>query len=222
MSLAALFMPIIGVSYFSDMGNVVDVMTFYKWTAFGFTQWIILPVVLGMLCTLLMYEENQNDMLKQLWIVPVSRLNYFFSKFTVVFLYSVGFMVVVVAASVFCALLFGFITFSWESTFFLLIKCMEIGIITPISMLPILTVAAMQKGYILPVCGTLIYAFLGFILLMVNMYLHPLSSMSAIVTHNIPGVSLNQTMNIPAAILCISVWGAVSVIIANFALRARK
>ena len=39
----------------------------------------------------------------------------------------------------------------------------------------VLAVAAAQKGYILPVCLTLIYTFLGFILLMVNMYLHPVS-----------------------------------------------
>jgi bacitracin transport system permease protein len=59
-------------------------------------------------------------------------------------------------------------------------------------------------------------------MLMVNMYLHPLSGMAAIVSRNISGVSLNQALNIPAAILCIAVWGAASVIIANLALKARK
>lgn len=65
---------------------------FYKWTAFSYTPWIILPVVLGMLCTMLMYNENQYDMLKQLWIVPVNKMAYFFSKFAVVLVYSICFM----------------------------------------------------------------------------------------------------------------------------------
>ena len=58
---------------------------------------------------------------------------------------------------------------------------MEISLLTAFAVLPILAAAAAQKGYILPVCLTLVYTFLGFILLMVNMYLHPLSSMTAIV-----------------------------------------
>lgn len=70
MLLAALFMPLAAVFYFSSVkGTGVDPIMFYKWTAFSYTPWIILPVVLGMLCTMLMYNENQYDMLKQLWIV---------------------------------------------------------------------------------------------------------------------------------------------------------
>lgn len=75
---------------------------------------------------------------------------------------------------------------------------------------------------ILPVCLTLIYTFLGFILLMVNMYLHPLSSMTAIVMYDIPGVVFDQPLNIPAAFLCIGVWAAASAVLANVALVRRK
>ena len=57
---AALFMPVLGVFYFTDMGKVIETMTFYKWAAFSYTQWIILPVVLGILCTMLMYEETET------------------------------------------------------------------------------------------------------------------------------------------------------------------
>ena len=172
MLLAALFMPLAAVFYFSSVkGTGVDPIMFYKWTAFSYTPWIILPVVLGMLCTMLMYNENQYDMLKQLWIVPVNKMAYFFSKFAVVL---------------------------------------------------ILAAAAAQKGYILPVCLTLVYTFLGFILLMVNMYLHPLSSMTAIVMYDIPGVVFDQPLNIPAAFLCIGVWAAASAVLANVALVRRK
>lgn len=78
MLLAALFMPLAAVFYFSSVkGTGVDPIMFYKWTAFSYTPWIILPVVLGMLCTMLMYNENQYDMLKQLWIVPVNKWHTF-------------------------------------------------------------------------------------------------------------------------------------------------
>ena len=63
--------------------------------------------------------------------------------------------------------------------------------------------------YILPVCVTLVYTFLSFILLMVNMYLHPLSSATAIIMRDIPGVILAQEVNIPAALFCISLISGV-------------
>ena len=88
MLLAALFMPLIAVFYFANVkGTGAEPIEFYKWTAFSYTPWIILPVVLGMLCTMLMYNENQYDMLKQLWIVPVNKTTYLFSKFAVVLAY---------------------------------------------------------------------------------------------------------------------------------------
>ena len=62
MLLAALFMPLAAVFYFASVkGTGVEPIEFYKWTAFSYTPWIILPVVLGMLCTMLMYNENQYD-----------------------------------------------------------------------------------------------------------------------------------------------------------------
>ena len=211
MLLAALFMPLAAVFYFSSVkGTGVDPIMFYKWTAFSYTPWIILPVVLGMLCTMLMYNENQYDMLKQLWIVPVNKMAYFFSKFAVVLVYSICFMLVTATASILTGILSGYIPFDSESVLYLLRKCMEISLLTAFAVLPVLAVAAAQKGYILPVCLTLIYTFLGFILLMVNMYLHPLSSMTAIVMYDIPGVVFDQPLNIPAAFLCIGVWAAAS------------
>ncbi len=223
MLLAALFMPLAAVFYFASVkGTGVEPIEFYKWTAFSYTPWIILPVVLGMLCTMLMYNENQYDMLKQLWIVPVNKIAYFFSKFAVVLVYSVCFMLITAAASILTGVLPGYIAFDSGSVLYLLRKCMEISLLTAFAVLPVLAVAAAQKGYILPVCLTLVYTFLGFILLMVNMYLHPLSSMTAIVMRDIPGVVITQPLNIPGAFLCIGVWSVASVLLAGAALKKRK
>lgn len=147
MLLAALFMPFFALFYFQHIGETgIDPVQFYKWTAFSYTPWIILPVVLGMLCTMLMYDENQYDMLKQLWIVPVNRMGYFFSKFVVVLFYSVLFMFITAIASIVAGVLPGYIVWDWNSILYLLKKCMEISVLTAFAVLPILAVAASQKG----------------------------------------------------------------------------
>lgn len=223
MLLSALFMPLLAVFYFRSADKtVIEPLQFYKWTTFSYTAWIILPVVLGLVSTMLMYDENQNDMLKQLWIIPISKTGYFFSKFIVVLSYSVCFMLLTAIASVFFGMLPGYITFEWNSISYLFKKCIEIAILTAFSILPLLAVAAAGKNYILPVCVTLVYTFLSFILLMVNMYLHPLSSATAIIMRDIPGVILAQEVNIPAALFCIGIWTIVSIVFAYISLKHRK
>lgn len=225
MLLAALIMPFFALLYFNYFGKTgVDPIQFYKWSAFGYTVFIILPFVLGTLCTILMYDENQYNMLKQLWIVPISKMGYFFSKFFVVLVYSICFMLITAVASVMFSVLSGYVVFEWKSILFLLKKCLEIGFITAFAMLPILAIATSQKGYILPVCITLIYAFLGFFIMPVNMYLHPLSSMSVIIARNrdIPGILFPQTVNVLLALLCICIWDIVAIVLANITLGRRR
>lgn len=219
---AALFMPLFALSYFQHIGETgIDSIQFYKWAAFSYTPWIILPVVLGMLCTMLLYDEHQYDVCKQLWIVPIHPMGYFFSKFAVVLFYAILFMCITACASVLAGSFSGCIVWDGNSALYLLKKCMEIGVLTAFAMIPVLAVAASQKGYILPVCVTLIYTFLGFILLMVNMYLHPLSSTTAIVMGDVPGVVLPQELNHIAALFCIGIWGVVSTTAANISLSRR-
>ena len=204
MLLSALIMPFFALLYFNYFGKT--------------------GVVLGILCTMLMYEENQYDMLKQLWIVPISKIGYFFSKFFVVLIYSICFMLTTAVASVLFSVLSGYVVFNWGSILYLLKKCLEIGVITAFVMLPILAIAASQKGYILPVCITLIYVFSGFALMTINMYLHPLSSMGVVIIRNkdIPGITFSQEINVPLAFLCICIWSIVSLLFANIALGKRK
>ena len=224
MLLAAFVMPFFAFLFYSYLGKKgVDPLLFYKMSALGFTMFIILPVILGVLSTILMYDENQYDMLKQLWIVPVSKLGYFFSKFFVIALYSVAFMLLTAVGSIVFSVLPGIVAFSWGSAVYLFQKCLEIGVLCAFGVLPILAVAASQKGYILPVCAALVYAFLSFFLMSFNMYLHPLSSMAAIVMRNndIPGLAFTGAPNLPLAFLCMGVWGAVSVWVADAGLKRK-
>lgn len=224
MLLSAFIMPVMAFLLFKYRGDTnVAPMEFFKWSAFNYTLLIILPVVLGVFCTMLIHEEKQNDVLKQLWIVPVSKLGYFFSKFFVVLLYSVGFMFLTAIASVAFSILPGYVAFEWKSILYLFEKCLEIGVLTTFSMLPILAIAASRKGYILPVCVTLVYTLCTFILMPINMYALPLTSAAVIVMRNkdIPGLAFTQEINIPLAFLCICVWDIIAVLFAKIALKEK-
>lgn len=224
MLLAALIMPFMAFLLFKYRGEVgVDPIGFYKWSAFGYTLFIILPVILGIFCTMLVHEEKQNGLLKQLWIVPISKSAYLFSKFSVVLVYSVSFMLITAIASILFSVLPGYAAFDWKSVLYLLERCLEIGVLAAFVMLPVLATAVSRKGYIFPVCVALIYAFCGFIFMSINMYLLPLTSMAVIVMRNkdIPGIVFSQPVNIPLAFLCICVWGTASVLLAKIALKEK-
>lgn len=149
MLLSALFMPLLAVFYFRSADKtVIEPLQFYKWTTFSYTAWIILPVVLGLVSTMLMYDENQNDMLKQLWIIPISKTGYFFSKFIVVLSYSVCFMLLTAIASVFFGMLPGYITFEWNSISYLFKKCIEINIPAALFCIGIWTIVSIVFAYI--------------------------------------------------------------------------
>lgn len=199
-------------------------MAFYKLAVFGYTPFIILPFVLGVFCTSLMHDENRYDMLKQLWIVPVSKMCCFFSKFIVVLIYSIIFMLISAAASVLFSVLPGFVAFDLQSVLFVTERCLEIAVLTAFAVLPILAVAASQKGYIFPVCMLLLYVFLGFFITSISMYLHPVSSISVIIARsgNIPGLSFAQNINVPQTLFCILIWAVLSVLFAGCSLNKRK
>ena len=224
MLLAAFVLPFFALLYFNYFGKTgVDPMLFYKWSAFGYTSFIILPFILGILCTILMHDENRYDMMKQLWIVPVSKMGYFFSKFVIVLVYAICFMLITAVASVLFSVLSGYVIFDWESVSFLLERCLETALLAALAILPILAAAASQKGYILPVCTLLVYIFFGFFIMSVNMYLHPLSGIAVIIARDgeIPGLALMQAAHVPLALLCFCVWDVAAVILAKITLRRK-
>lgn len=220
MLLSAFVMPFFAFLYFSYLKQpVIDPKSFYRWSAFGYTLFIILPFILGLLGIMLMHDENRYDMLKQLWIVPVSKLGYFFSKFCVVLIYSICFMLITALASVLFSAVANYAAFEQSSILFLLERCLEIAVLTAFAALPILAISVSQKGYIFPVCITLIYVFAGFLITPVNTYFHPLSCIGVIVARNgaISGLTFQQN-SIWLALLSICVWSIASVLLANIKL----
>lgn len=225
MLLAALIMPFFALMYFNYFGEKgVQPVLFYKWSAFGYTLFIILPFILGILGIVLMHDENKYDMQKQFWTVPVRKMHYFFSKFFVVLIFSVTFMMITAVASILFSVLSGYVIFQWQSIRFLLGKCMEIAVLTSLAILPVLAVAVGCKGYVLPVCITLLYVFSGFFMASLNAYVHPVSCISIILNRNgdIPGVMLNQPACVMPALLSIGIWDGAAFLLAAFSLKQRR
>lgn len=223
MLLCAFVMPFFAFLYFHYFGEKnVNPMVFYKWSAFGFTQFIILPFVLGMLCVVVMHDENRYHMFQQLWIVPVDKLGLFFSKFFMIFLYATVFMLLTAVASILFGVLPEYFSFSWNSTLLLLERCLEIAVLITFSMLPVLALSASQKGYLFPTCAILIYIFAGFFIASVCPYFHPISCTSILISRNgiIPGLIMPKELF--PAILGIFIWSFGSVSFATIALNKRK
>ena len=224
MLLSAFIMPFFAFLYFGYLGQTdIAPANFYKWSAFGFTLFIILPFILGLFGTMLMHDENRYDMLKQLWIVPVSKMGYFFSKFFVVLIYSICFMLINAFASVLFSVIPNYVSFDWGSIMFLLERCIEIAVLAAFAVLPILAVSASQKGYLFPVGVTLVYVFAGFLITPVNSFLHPLSCILVIIARNwaISDLALPQA-HILLALASICIWSILSVLLANIKLGKRK
>lgn len=224
MLLAACVMPFFAFLYFGYLGHInIDPRIFYKWSAFGYTVFIILPFILGLFGIMLMHDENRYDVLKQLWIVPVSKMGYFISKLFVVLIYSVCFMLINAFASVLFSIIPNYVAFDLNSILLLFERCLEIAILTAFAILPILAISASQKGYVLPICITLVYVFAGFLITPINSCLHPLSCISVIISRNqaILGLSLPQN-NVSLALLSISVWSLASIFLAKIKLTKRK
>lgn len=97
--LLSLVLPAITFSYFATHPDYLTDMGLYKQALFSFNIFLILPAILGVLASMLVYNEQRCDVLKQLWIIPVSKGGYLFAKWVVVLTVSLAFMMLAVHLS---------------------------------------------------------------------------------------------------------------------------
>ena len=90
--LLSLVLPAITFSYFATHPDYLTDMGLYKQALFSFNIFLILPAILGVLASMLVYNEQRCDVLKQLWIIPMSKGGYLFAKWVVVLTVSLAFM----------------------------------------------------------------------------------------------------------------------------------
>ena len=171
--LLSLVLPAITFSYFATHPDYLTDMGLYKQALFSFNIFLILPAILGVLASMLVYNEQRCDVLKQLWIIPVSKGGYLFAKWVVVLTVSLAFMMLAVAFTFAFGLAFGFLSWNGEMMAFVLYKGIEAAVLEAVAVIPILALAVSHKGYLLPCCAAIIYAFLGFIVAQTNPYLIP-------------------------------------------------
>lgn len=187
----------------------------------GLTCWVILPFICGILSVLLMYNEQHFHIKRQLWFTSVGKLDYFLSKFFALFIYSFIFILLSCIWTLLFASFSQNVTLTLPSILWLIKKWIEISILFPLAMLPILTAATFEKGYILPICLDLFYIFSEFIMAPQTFYIHPLSSLFIILNQNgdIPGVSAPASATLFSAICCLLLWDFTSILIALFSLK---
>ena len=119
---------------------------------------LFLPIVLGMFATTLFFDEHKNDTLKELLIIPITKAQLYFSKVAVVILMSVGLCLITFLLCVVGGLIAGgFPDLNAQTLMDAGLLYLTGGLLIPIAMLPIVFLATLSKGYILPIGMTLLY-----------------------------------------------------------------
>lgn len=119
---------------------------------------LFLPIVLGMFATTLFFDEQKNDTLKELLIIPVSKVQLYFSKVAVIILMSLVLCLFTFAICVIGGFIAGgFPDLNVSTLLQTLTLYLTGGLLIPIAMLPIVFLATLSKGYVLPIGATLLY-----------------------------------------------------------------
>lgn len=142
---------------------------------------LFLPIVLSMFATTLFFEEQKNDTLKGLLIIPVSKTQLYFSKITVVIFMSLGLCLLSFILCMIGALIAGgFPDLNMETILQAGLLFLTGSVLIPVAMLPIIFLAALSKGYVLPIGAALLYLVPVVIAPSQLMGLHPLASVMGI------------------------------------------
>ena len=138
---------------------------------------LFLPIVLGIFSTTLFFDEHKNDTLKALLIIPVSKAQLYFSKVAVVTLLSAGLSLLTFTFCIAGGLIAGgFPDFNVETVMQAGLLFIAGGLLVPIALLPIIFLAALSKGYVLPIGATLLYLTPVILTPSALMGIHPLAS----------------------------------------------
>ena len=142
---------------------------------------LFLPIVLGMFATTLFFDEQKNDTLKELLIIPISKAQLYFTKVAVVILMSVVLCMVTFLLSVLGGFVAGgFPDLNAESLLQAALLYLTGSVLVPVAMLPIIFLATLSKGYVLPIGATLLYLVPVVIAPAYLMGLHPLASVMGV------------------------------------------
>ena len=108
---------------------------------------LFLPIVLGMFATTLFFDEQKNDTLKELLIIPITKAQLYFSKVAVVILMSVELCLITFLLCVVGGLIAGgFPDLNAHTLMDAGLLYLAGGLLVPIAMLPIVFLATLSKA----------------------------------------------------------------------------
>lgn len=119
---------------------------------------LFLPIVLSMFATTLFFDEQKNDTLKGLLIIPISKTQLYFSKIAVVIFMSLALCLLTFAICILGGFLAGgFTDLNTETILQAGLLFLAGGVLVPLAMLPVIFLATLAKGYVLPIGAALLY-----------------------------------------------------------------
>lgn len=126
-----------------------------------FADLLFLPCVLGIIASMLFSMEQDNDTLKNLLAIPVSKTKVFLTKLTVLFLLSLIYSLAAYGASLIGGLIVGEIS----DVLLLLLVSIELGIFIFLATIPVIAIIIIcNKGSVFSIIVAFIYAVVGFAL----------------------------------------------------------
>ena len=147
--LLSVFMPLAYAFFLADVNTDVDAVNGVMSSLFQLSAYLLLMPLLVILASNLLFEELDNDTLKNLVTIPINRTKLVLSKMLVLLLFAVGFMAVGGLVNLAVLLFQG-----WEPVGFwtLFGVGIEEGLIMWVGALPcILLVVLLNKNYIVSV-----------------------------------------------------------------------
>ncbi|HFU6963522.1 TPA: ABC transporter permease [Streptococcus agalactiae] len=146
--------------------------------AFKNITFVFLPIIIGMISTMLFFDERKNDTLKNVLITSISRFEVFFAKFILIELLTIVLMILTYMSSVLGAVLsVGFVDFNLITLKEAAILYVVAALLIPIAMLPVIYIATFSKSYVLPISMSLLYLGIGIFGASILVHIHPLASL---------------------------------------------
>lgn len=146
--------------------------------AFKNITFVFLPIIIGMISTMLFFDERKNDTLKNVLITSISRFEVFFAKFILIELLTIVLMILTYMSSVLGAVLsVGFVDFNLITLKEAAILYVVAALLIPIAMLPVIYIATFSKSYVLPISMSLLYLGIGIFGVSILVHIHPRASL---------------------------------------------
>ena len=120
---------------------------------FGF--FLVLPIVLGIIASILFRMENENGTLKTMSVIPVPRWKLLGAKVLVIYILAIFYGVAAIGAT----MIGGFLTGTVSDIPLKLAISLSMSVLIATATLPMITVTVIfQKNFILPILCSVIYA----------------------------------------------------------------